>query len=141
MFNIQKSTIITINTSNPYYPKNFTHTIPSIPKFYTHNNIKLLKHQPYITIINTHSITPYKKKTTHLLTRTTIQAKLTIINNLTFNINKITHQTTLNNKKTIITILPTNLNHIYPSNHHHLTKKILSNNKLLINKHHPKKTP
>lgn len=138
---MQESTIITISASDPCYPKDFAHTIPSVPKFYARGNIKLLKRQPCVAIVGTRSITPYGEEATRLLARTAVQAGLTIVSGLAFGVDKIAHQTALDNGGAVIAVLPASLDHIYPSSHHHLARKILSSDGLLISEHHPEKTP
>lgn len=138
---MQESNIINISANHPCYPSDFKHTKPSVSNFYAHGNIELLRNGPRVAIVGTRLITTYGKDVTQLITKTAVQAGMTIVSGLAFGVDKTAHQTALDSGGATIAVLPSSLHNIYPASHQGLADRILASGGLLISEHHPENSP
>lgn len=95
------------------------------------NFLKLLEH-PCLAVVGSRKVTAYGRSVTSKLTEEAARQGMVIISGLALGIDGLAHEAALKAGTQTIAVLPSGLEHVYPSTHHHLANEIVKQGGALV---------
>lgn len=121
-----------ITPSDADYPDKLRNLASPPQLLYALGDLSVLRDKPCLSIVGSRKVTPYGKQVTLDLAAAAAGQGMTIISGLALGVDGLAHQAAIEAGGKTIAVLPSGLDTIYPSTHHHLAKRILQTGGALI---------
>lgn len=127
---LNRSGITCITQYSKYYPEKLRHVTNPPFCLFAKGNLELLETKS-VAIVGTRNPTAYGRSATKDIAKGLAENGLTIVSGMASGVDGIAHETALECNGNTIAVLGAGFNHIYPSQHFELSKKIETNGLLL----------
>jgi DNA processing protein len=94
-----------------------------------------LLQKPRLAVVGSRKVSTYGRSVTALLTEEVARQGIVIVSGLALGLDGLAHQAALNVNAPTIAVLPCGLDHIYPSSHYGLAKKILQKGGAIVSEY------
>lgn len=121
-----------ITPSDADYPDKLRNLASPPQLLYALGDLSVLRDKPCLSIVGSRKVTPYGKQVTLDLAAAAAGQGMTIISGLALGVDGLAHQAAIEAGGKTVAVLPSGLDTIYPSTHHHLAKRILQTGGALI---------
>lgn len=128
-----RNAIQTISQSNALYPASLGRAHPQIKTLFVQSNMwSDLLQRPRVAIVGSRKMSVYGRAVTQKIAAELAQQGVVIISGLAYGVDICAHQAALNAGGQTIAVLPSSIEHIYPSSHAQIAKKMVEQGGALV---------